>query len=455
MRKQLPQLSKMSNEAKDDLIRELWEEIQNLRAKLKELEEGKVKKTSKNSSIPPSKEYKKNKKETPKTTRKGKKHRNGGRELSQKPTQVVIAKAKTCPHCDSEVNPENQKLTGIYERIELELPIVKPIVTRVERYGGKCECCQQKYEASVPVGLEAGSPFGNSVASMVSYLRYSHGISYERLSQLMGEVYGLKISEGGIANLLKEVKKKLEAPVEKIMEYIRSARLLGSDETSARVEGVNHWEWVFQNEQVCLHVIRPSRGQKVIEEVLAGHSPEIWVSDLYSSQKANPAQDWQVCLAHQLRDCQYAMDAGDDLFAPRMKRLFLNVIALHRRRERLAASTIEQYLSRFRSTLKTLLKLTPTHPEGLNLLKRYQKIAPNLLLFLEDETIPPTNNASEQALRWSVIFRKITNGFRSEWGADLFAMIRSLVNTARRQGISAFKAISLALTTPNSNWLFS
>ena len=99
---------------------------------------------------------------------------------------------------------------------------------------------------------------------------------------------------------------------------------------------------------------------------MAGHSPEIWVSDLYSSQKANPAQDWQVCLAHQLRDCQYAMDAGDDLFAPRMKRLFLNVIALHRRRERLAASTIEQYLSRFRSTLKTLLKLTLTHPEGLN-----------------------------------------------------------------------------------------
>ena len=111
-------------------------------------------------------------------------------------------------------------------------------------------------------------------------------------------------------------------------------------------------------------------------------------------------------------------------------------------------------MSRFRSALKTLLKLTPTQTEGLNLLARYQKIAPNLLLFLEDETIPPTNNASEQALRWSVIFRKITNGFRSEWGADLFAMIRSLVNTARRQDLSAFEAISLALTTPNSDWLF-
>ena len=85
----------MSNEAKDDLIRELWEEIQNLRARLKEVEEGKVKKTSKNSSVPPSKEYKKNKKEDSKTPRKGKTHRNGGRELSQNPTQVVIAKAKT------------------------------------------------------------------------------------------------------------------------------------------------------------------------------------------------------------------------------------------------------------------------------------------------------------------------------------------------------------------------
>ena len=131
---------------------------------------------------------------------------------------------------------------------------------------------------------------------------------------------------------------------DEIMEYIRSARLLGSDETSARVEGVNHREWVFQNEQVCLHVIRPSRGQKVIEEVMAGHSPEIWVSDLYSSQKANPAQDWQVCLAHQLRDCQYAMDAGDDLFAPRMKRLFLNVIALHRRRVEIHWETTREHI---------------------------------------------------------------------------------------------------------------
>lgn len=98
------------------------------------------------------------------------------------------------------------------------------------------------------------------------------------------------------------------------MEKLQSSVLVGSDETSARVNGKNWWEWVFQNEQVCLHVIKPSRGKKVIEEVMDGHCPEVWVSDLFSSQKANPAENWQVCLAHQLRDCQYAIDAGDDLF---------------------------------------------------------------------------------------------------------------------------------------------
>jgi transposase len=162
-----------------------------------------------------------------------------------------------------------------------------------------------------------------------------------------------------------------------------------------------------------------------------------------------------VCLAHQLRDCQYAIDAGDDLFAPRMKRLFLRAIAVNRRRRTLAESTVRQYCSRFRGTLREILNLNPKSPEGQRLLKRYQKIPEHLLLFLDDETVPPTNNSSEQALRWSVVFRKVTHGFRSDWGAELFAQVRSLVNTARRQGISAFEAISRALTSQQSDWLLS
>ncbi|MEO0537743.1 MAG: transposase [Cyanobacteria bacterium P01_A01_bin.123] len=147
----------------------------------------------------------------------------------------------------------------------------------------------------------------------------------------------MKISEGAIANLLQRVHQQLAAPVAAIAECLRSARLVCSDETGARVEGQSQWEWVFQNEQVCLHVIRPTRGKVVIDEVMGTHQPQVWVSDLFSAQEAHPAGQWQVCLVHQLRDCQYAIDAGDGLFALRMKRLLLRAIALQRRRGPLAS----------------------------------------------------------------------------------------------------------------------
>ena len=109
------------------------------------------------------------------------------------------------------------------------------------------------------------------------------------------------------------------------------------------------------------------------------------MSDLFSAQAAHHAADWQVCLAHQLRDCQYAIETGDDLFAPRMKRLFLKAIALHRRRQTLAPSTFEQYCSRLRGSLRESLNLTPTCDDGKRLLKRYQNIRDHLLLFVTDE----------------------------------------------------------------------
>jgi transposase len=168
----------------------------------------------------------------------------------------VVAQAKQCPTCGEKVSLSSQQLRSIDERIEL--PLVKPHVTRVERYGGQCPCCQQRYEAPVPVGLEPGSPFGTSIAGVVSYLRYSHAIGYERLSRVMADLYGVRISEGAIANVLQRVHQQLAAPVGQIVERLRSARLVCSDETSARVDGKTQWEWVFPDRvttylEVLLH----------------------------------------------------------------------------------------------------------------------------------------------------------------------------------------------------------
>ena len=83
--------------------------------------------------------------------------------------------------------------------------------------------------------------------------------------------------------------------MEEILTRLRSSRLIGSDETGARVNGRTPWAWVFQHTEVCVPVIRPSRGHGVIRDILGDHRPTIGVSDLYSAQRHPPAEDWQVC----------------------------------------------------------------------------------------------------------------------------------------------------------------
>jgi len=438
--KELPNLKELTEAAKDSLIAELWEELQKLREK-------KPKKTWKNSSLPPAQGFKADVKSEEKGSNEQRLgsigREGGGRQLSQNPDQIIKATVKSCTGCGKEIAELTQTLMERYDKIDI--PPIKPIVTRIERYGCKCAECGKQQIAEAPVGMESGSPFGNRIAALVTTMRYSHGISYNRMQQMMSEVFGLEISEGAIANILSRVKVQLKSEVENIHQALKKSRLVCSDETSARVNGKNQWEWVFQNEQVCFHIIRPSRGGDVIAEVMGEHQPEVWVSDLFSAQKTNPATEWQVCLAHQLRDCQYGIEAGDEIFSGRMKKLLLRAFVLHKRWADLAESTRYQYRCRLYRDLEMLLILLPTQEDGVRLRKRYLELRENLFLFLDDSTIPPTNNASEQALRWSVIFRKITNGFRSIWGRDLFAMVRSIVNTGYRQGLSAFESILTAL----------
>jgi len=449
---ELPALRTMNSEDKDALIYDLWDRNKALEAELEKYKK-RIRKTSKNSSVPPSKDPKKNvqSQSTSSTKSSHKKHHSGGRPLSPEPDQIVVAYAQECCHCHCCLNPEQQQLEAHYDKIEL--PPIRPIITQVKRYGGLCPECGQYYVAAVPCALESGSPFGDSITAVVGYLRYAHAISYQRMKQLLAQIFNLEISQGALANLFARFHQKLQPSLSEILEKLREAQSIGSDETSARVNGKTEWEWVFQNESVSYHVIRPTRGAKVIDEVMADHEPEAWISDLFSAQAKHPAKKWQVCLAHQLRDCQYAIDKGDQIFAPVMHRLFLKAIAIHRRRDKLAASTLKKYCQQVKSQLKHALSLNPEQADGKRLLKRYQKIEAHLFLFLDDPSIPPTNNASEQALRMSVIFRKVTNGFRSEWGKEAFAAVRSVVNTGMRQGLSAFEAIQKALD-PDTQFFF-
>jgi transposase len=444
---QLPDLSDLSHAEKDALIRALWQRLEAAEQRIAELEArlGEPSKTPDNSSLPPSKGQKPNKPETGKRIgpRQGSLGRKGGgRPLACDPDETVTAKAVACAHCQSALSDADQVLHGRYDKIDL--PLVRPMVTRVERYAGHCPCCGGVTLAAIPTGLEDGSPFSVNIVALVIYLRFTHAISYRRLTQLFLHLYALQISEGALDAMLQRAKPCFDNEVAAILARLRRSRIVCSDETSVRIDGRTHWNWVFQNEHVVIHVVRNSRAACVVTETMAGHRPSIWVSDLYGAQQGH-ADLWQVCLAHQLRDCKYAIEAGDSIFAPRMKALLLRAVVLARRRKHLAESTRRTYQSRLDRELDAIMVLAPSNQHGKRLRKRYGKVRGHLFTFLEHPDVPPDNNGSERELRPTATYRKVTGGFRSKWGADLFAGVRSVVGTAARRGTDAYRAIRAVL----------
>jgi len=116
---ELPPLDGLNHEEKDALIQGLWQELQTLRAEVEKLQQRRVKKTSRNSSLPPAKEFKPSQHRSESVTTASVGHRDGGRTLAAHPHQVVVAQAQSCPHCQVPVTGAHQQLTGCYERIEL------------------------------------------------------------------------------------------------------------------------------------------------------------------------------------------------------------------------------------------------------------------------------------------------------------------------------------------------
>ena len=207
---------------------------------------------------------------------------------------------------------------------------------------------------------------------------------------------GLVINEGAFSNILARARAPLTAATELIAAAVTASRVVCSDETSARVTGRNWWEWVFATSAGVLHLIRPSRGAAVPRDLFGAVRPAVWVSDALPSQRGH-AEDWQMCLAHLLRDAQYAIDCGDKAFSAPLRRR----------------------IARDRSSL---------------------------FVFVTDRDVPATNNVSERALRPSVVFRKVTSGFRAEWGAETYAACCFVVTTAKLNGNPVLGAIREALS---------
>ena len=427
-----------------EAIASLTRECEALRARVAELEAklGLPPKTPDNSSTPPSKGQKPSAAAAA-AKQKTKAHPGVHRPLHPNPTTKRDIFANACQHCGADVSQRPQIACEAYDHIEI--PDIEPNVTRVTLLGGTCPCCSKKFKATPPSDMPKGSPFGPNLRALVIYLRFTQGVAFERLATLLSDLLGLDISEGALVNMLDASREAFAAQKSRIQARLLSGTALQSDETGLRVGKKNWWFWVFHHDDSAVFVAEPSRAKKVVEEFLGDFRPDYWVSDRYGGQMGWAKKDNQVCLAHLIRDVQYAIDAGDSCLAPDLRSLLGRACRIGRKRERLKDATLKTYEARLNARLDVLMARQPTHEAGVKLQRIIKKTRRHMFVFVTNRDLPATNNGSERSLRPAVTFRKITNGFRTEWGARLYADIRSVVETGRRRAIGALDAIRLTL----------
>jgi len=436
------ELERLSPTELIEIILRLQERVASLEAQL-----AKPEKTSRNSSVPPSKSYKPNRKRSGGAKPRGPKPGHVGRSRThQTPDVVIECRPTVCAQCGHDLTQVEPASIGTSQVVDI--PPIEPIVVEAHRFSATCPSCGHEQAADYPAGLEPQRVFGPQVETLVTYFHHVHHLSYERLEQVLKEVFGLEISQGALDNILQRTALRLEPQAEAIHQTVQSSRVIGSDETGVRMDGQNYWQWVFQTPQASYYVIDKSRSTQVIIEVMKEAVPEVWVSDLFIAQQKAPACKRQICHAHQLRDLQYAIDAERSAFAYQMQQLLLRSQRMNKYRDTLPADVFQQQVRTIEQACDALLGMDVRTEIARRLQKRYVKHREHLFVFLYDPEVPFDNNGSERALRNSVVHRKVLAGFRSEWGASAFATVTTVIETARKAGCRIFEALRALLGPP-------
>jgi transposase len=460
---QRDELEKLSKDELIDLLLGQYEQLAKLQAAFEQLKadyeallykfehnQRKPPPTSKNSSQPPSRDQKSSR---PKHHGRRRKHgppeghEKHERQLVADPNQVVELHPQRCHICQTDLSQAERQLVRVNQITEL--PPVSAQVIEVRQYEVHCPHCRQPERATPPAGLEMERSFGARLEATVVYYRQEQHMSYKRTQAALQVLNGVAISQGGIDQIMQRAGRSAQKQLPAIQAEVVTSPVIHSDETGCRVNGDNWWEWVFCTPKAVLHLIRHNRSSDIIQEVMGKFEAEVWVSDCHTAQLKAPSQERQLCLAHQHRNLQALVEAHPQLLWPKeMQVLFQHAIHVHHERQNISPAAFENQVARVERICERLLSRPHAPPEIGKLLRRYQKHRQSLFVFLYRTDVEPTNNVAEQALRPSVIHRKVTNGFRSGWGAEAYAAIASVIHTAERSGVNAFQAIQSLFGTP-------
>ena len=403
---------------------------------------GKPEKNCSNSSVPPSQEsIAARELRRTKSLRKPSGKPNGGQpghkgstlQSVSTPDRIIKHEPAYCKCC-------GRPLDGIeYRKIrKTQIIDIKFVVeTTEEQYYEKvCQCgCVNNCDAP-----NCRIKYGDNIRALVSYLNVVQCIPFKRIAELISDLCGRRMSEGTIQNILKGNSAKSDNAYEEIRKRIECAPVVGADETGAAVGKQLHWNWIFQTDALTYVYQLKSRGQEAVDSKFPNGLPHsTLVTDRKQTYFKMNVKDHQVCLAHLLRNAEYLneLDAKQD-WSRRFIHLLAHAIDLRRNK-----TITQRKIKVLKTKMKNLLGESLSHldEEFERFKKGILKVKDYLFTFLSNPLVPYDNNASERGVRKIKVKQKVSGCFRTDEGADDFAKLHSIAETAMKNGNSKFNAI--------------
>ena len=421
----------------------------------------KAQKNSRNSSKPPSSDIAAPPKKQPKPGRPKKKRKPGGQPGHDRHLRTPfqedeldghwIWRYDECPCCGGQLVDDDQP-TQPLQRVELlELPVV---VEQHDRQAQHCTHCQKTFLPELPEELRKAGLIGPRLTALVGFLKGACHMSYGTIRRYFRDVIGVKISRGMLGKLVQKVSDALAEPYEALLAMLQQESRLNVDETGHKENGQRMWTWCFRAYLYTVYKISPSRGSKVLVEVLGEEFNGILGCDYFSAYRKY-MKDFDValqfCLAHFIRDVKFLADHPDKRNQQHGKRLLADLRRLfgviHRREQYASETTFQQALQRARDELvwDATMESPQTH-ESEVLADRFYKHTESYFRFITEPNVEPTNNLAEQAIRFVAIHRRLTQGTRSEDGQRWCERVWTVVQTCGQQGRSAFEFFCAAVT---------
>lgn len=436
-------------------IAELEAEVAELRAQVARLMEqiAKLSKNSSNSSKPPSSDMVKPPKGMASNSSGSKKKRKiGGQPGHAKHERESFTPDELddireyelcgCPDCGGRVSPRRTR-TRVVQQVEL---IAKPVeIIEHRAQGGWCRRCQKFVYAPLPAAVDQGGLLGPALTALAGYLKGVCHASFSTIRKYFRDVLKISISRGQLAKVIRKVSTAMAPAYEALRARLPFEPRLNVDETGHKNNGKPHWTWCFRADLYTLFKIDASRGSDVLIDTLGAEFNGVLGCDYFSAYRKYMREfgvEVQFCLAHLIREVKFIQTLPGrrvQVYAERLLDALRGLFRIFHRRETMTPERFQRALDQARTDVINAALWAPWCKQAQNLAHRFRLHGDAYFRFITTPGIEPTNNLAEQALRFVVIDRRITQGTRSQRGQRWCERIWTVIATCTQQGRSVFE----------------